>query len=512
MYRCINKYQRLSLNKFCTTFLELNFKNIHNENYITPNNYLYYIIFNVNINMFYKTFLLLPLRHSKNNKLIYICFQLSKLLIKLYPNDNLALRFYKASLLQYEKCDNANCILNYNNFQQTAECNYEYYNKMFNILDTENSIIKKWNYENYNDFYIKFKNLGISIYSINLVKTFESITKKLKIVNNNTVLLSISGGVDSMSLYLLLKIFNFTVHTIFINYCNREECMLELEFLKSFIYKFKSKTEKFYYKNIKSIKRNNKTNFRELYEAVTRDIRFDLYQKILKDTETEFVVLGHNRDDCLENIFTNISKNQKYENLYGMTFNGVENGVKILRPFLDISKKDIYDFANEINMPYLKDSTPKWSNRGKMRDILIPQLEAFDSRIINGMYNLSKYVSITNKYLDKYANSLLFDFITYGEFIIKKNDNNIIKVCNIKEEILKNEQTELYNILNIIFHTICINLKLPYISRKSINNLSNVLLTQSINGNKKYTINSNFYIKYNNYDNNIKYFEIYLNF
>ena len=43
------------------------------------------------------------------------------------------------------------------------------------------------------------------------------------------------------------------------------------------------------------------------------------------------------------------------------------NGVNIARPFLDHPKKDIYDLAHNFMIPYFLDTTPDWSNRGKMR-------------------------------------------------------------------------------------------------------------------------------------------------
>ena len=100
------------------------------------------------------------------------------------------------------------------------------------------------------------------------------------------------------------------------------------------------------------------------YEEVTRNMRKN-FSKIIQDKYDSVISMGHNKDDCLENIFSNIIRKQKYDNLNGMEFYGTELNVNIIRPFLDFTKNDIYNIANYYKLPYLYDSTPSWSDRGK---------------------------------------------------------------------------------------------------------------------------------------------------
>ena len=41
------------------------------------------------------------------------------------------------------------------------------------------------------------------------------------------------------------------------------------------------------------------------------------------------------------------------------------------------------------NIPYLNNSTPEWSQRGKIRSSVVPVLEKWDKRIIGGLFDLS---------------------------------------------------------------------------------------------------------------------------
>jgi tRNA(Ile)-lysidine synthase TilS/MesJ len=134
---------------------------------------------------------------------------------------------------------------------------------------------------------------------------------------------------------------------------------------------------------------------RDLYESYTKDVRFTSYINI--NNNISYVVLGHNKDDTIENILTNTASNSHYENLLGMT--PVSNqsyknkNICFLRPLINIPKIDIYKFAIENNIPFLQDSTPKWSQRGKIRDIVRPALVEWNPLILDGFIKLSEKMS-----------------------------------------------------------------------------------------------------------------------
>ena len=127
------------------------------------------------------------------------------------------------------------------------------------------------------------------------------------------------------------------------------------------------------------------------------------------------VVLGHNQDDCLENIFNNIKKVRSYDNLKGMTEISEDDKVIILRPMLNIQKKDIIEFAKKYKIPHLQNSTPEWSERGMIRERLIPFLNQFDKNIIPGLLKLAE----TNRDIYK----------IYDDLVIENFFKNNIGIC-----------------------------------------------------------------------------------
>jgi tRNA(Ile)-lysidine synthetase-like protein len=172
---------------------------------------------------------------------------------------------------------------------------------------------------------------------------------------------SLSGGVDSMVLLTLLKQSGANVAAIHIIYGNREESQEEYKFLTNYC---NTINVPLYTYTIEWLRREDIE--RAFYESMTRTVRFLVYKCLA--SENEPVILGHIQEDVVENIWTNIAHCIHLDNLQKMKSDEIIEGVRICRPFLEVMKKDIYTVSHTFNIPYLKNTTPSWSNRGKYRE------------------------------------------------------------------------------------------------------------------------------------------------
>lgn len=242
----------------------------------------------------------------------------------------------------------------------------------------------------------------------------------LKKISSGSFILSISGGVDSMVCSYILKKANIAFSCVHINYSNRLESIDEEKFVIEWC---NILNVDLCVRRIDEINRPQCMDFnlRELYETYTRDVRYGTYLNVEKNPH---VILGHNKDDCFENILTNISHKCKYENLFGMELSSqifhLNQTINFVRPMLQISKKSIYEFASMIGIPFLWDSTPQWSQRGKIRDSVKPVLETWDAEMVPGLFELSDTLKETLELVD----------ILIETWILKISDNKII--CEIR--------------------------------------------------------------------------------
>ncbi len=178
---------------------------------------------------------------------------------------------------------------------------------------------------------------------------------------------SLSGGVDSMVMLAVMKQMGLNVNAVHIVYGNRNESEQEYAFIASFCNKLNVGLKVY---RIKWLRRDLVE--REFYEKMTREIRFMVYRAVAQGP----VLLGHISDDVVENIWTNIANVQHLHNLKKMSVREEQLGVILARPFLEQEKGTIYSASKALSVPYLKNTTPSWSNRGKFREHFHPALEA----------------------------------------------------------------------------------------------------------------------------------------
>ena len=354
------------------------------------------------------SFIYLPYRHLKDIDKIY---EIVSNYIILYNKGNCedklkCRRYIQATLNNIYKDINKLAIKNTLTVKKWQDINKD-------ILDPLS--IKKHNFYSINDI----------IYS-NMLKQIENID------NGSTIIVSLSGGVDSMVALHICKfikdINNFkkikNIIAVHINYNNRATSVDELHFVNYYCNKL---DVKLYFRTINEIKRIDclHNGLRDLYEEITKNIRYDMYRQNITNDKT-YVLLGHNKDDCFENILTNISNKSNYDNLTGMEILKEIDGIKIWRPLLCISKKHIIDYANINKIPYLYDSTPEWSIRGKIRDKIRPALlklknnEDFeDDSILESFFDLKEYIANTQKIFKELIINNLISKLEYDD-IAKK--------------------------------------------------------------------------------------------
>jgi tRNA(Ile)-lysidine synthetase-like protein len=261
----------------------------------------------------------------------------------------------------------------------------------------------------------------------NVVSEFQN---EVNCIDKTTlIIVSISGGVDSMiSLHLLTLFFPLSnIIAVHINYNNRKENKDEVSFVKQYCSLL---GVKLYHRKIIELKRIDCRNngLRDLYEISTKNIRFDMYKQVaeLHKNNKYIVLLGHNKDDCFENIITNIGMKNNYNNLTGIEKLSEINDIHFWRPLLNIRKKDIIQYAKSSNIPFLHDSTPKWSKRGMIRDKVLPCLEDINDDMFNSFFELKNRLSENENLVQNFVIKNILKKFEY-------NDNTITAIFSYDE-------------------------------------------------------------------------------
>lgn len=381
-------------------------------------------------------FILLPLRHTMNINNCNIASDIAWNIIKNIQNDNkntsILKKFLKAT---YERRP-------LNDFHKTIFCRqpirdfdfYQLNTLMYNNIDYTDILS---HYPNEKFILKDIEKIDLSKY-----KCYTDIDDWLNNNNNiKNILISLSGGKDSMIgcfVFSRMRLkHNINIYAVHINYANRGDINdKEVMFLESWCHYLDIPI---YVRNITEINRKNCMIYglRELYETYTRNVRYSTYKEVWKNivndpVDTPVVFLGHNKDDCFENIMTNITQQKKYDNLLGMDKMMNQDNIIFIRPFLNTTKKDIIELAHDIGIPYFHTSTPVWSQRGQIRNNILPVIEKWDNRFESSMFTLATRMKKMNNIL----NYIIKDNIVKS---IKINDNNYQLIVNIDQLKVINE-------------------------------------------------------------------------
>lgn len=176
----------------------------------------------------------------------------------------------------------------------------------------------------------------------------------------NSIAIALSGGVDSMSLLNLLICYrskyqpNLNIHAITIDHKLRKESTKEANSINKLLSDLPVKHV------VLPIETTINSNQMEKH---ARELRYKLMKDYCEKNKINNIFMGHHFDDQLETFMIRLNSNSTIFGLVGMEYKSsyfiqspFEN-LKIIRPLLDVTKDEIYDYANIENLKWFEDHT-----------------------------------------------------------------------------------------------------------------------------------------------------------
>ncbi|ANF51112.1 tRNA(Ile)-lysidine synthetase [Chryseobacterium glaciei] len=208
---------------------------------------------------------------------------------------------------------------------------------------------------------------------------------------NHSYLLAVSGGADSMVLASLFLDSEIKFQVAHINYKLRgEDSDLDQKVVQDFC---KKNHIPFHLYEV-SEKDQKPENSIQLW---ARELRYNFFKKIQQQENLEFLVTAHHLNDQLETFIINLSKASGINGLSGIP----SNDNNILRPLLQFSKEEIYQFTKENNVEFREDLSNKKSDylRNKIRNEIVPKLMETNEHFLENFKKSSSYLNQTKDFV-----------------------------------------------------------------------------------------------------------------
>ena len=200
-----------------------------------------------------------------------------------------------------------------------------------------------------------------------ILKIFKEFKNSLNITKKIAV--AISGGPDSLSLAFLVKCFSIINKTdvkyFHVDHKLRKNSSIEARSVVKNLKKIDIKC-----KILKWKKKKKKKNI----QSVARDKRYLLLLEECKKNGINNILLGHHQDDLFENFLIRFLRGSGLKGLISLSKSTKNKNfnIRILRPLLDLEKKDLIYTSKKVFNFFIKDPSNKnkYFKRIRIRELL----------------------------------------------------------------------------------------------------------------------------------------------
>ena len=238
------------------------------------------------------------------------------------------------------------------------------------------------------------------------------------IKKGDKIILSVSGGLDSMALLLLMESLNkFEFIVVHVNHHLRKDSAKDELLVRQIC----DSLEVIFY----SISLNpNEIEKGESVEQWARTKRYEFLNQIMKQTNSNWIMTAHHGNDQVETVLMNLSRQSGIPGLCGI---GKRNG-HILRPFLGFTKRDLSLFVERTQIPYREDSTNSNLSipRNFIRHAIIKPWEKNVKNLVNSIKGSVDHISEWKDALDFFIVEMILPKV-------KQSDNEFHIPLNLIE-------------------------------------------------------------------------------
>ncbi len=273
-------------------------------------------------------------------------------------------------------------------------------------------------------------------------KVYQDLLERLKIKYGDAVIVGVSGGPDSMALLHILirlkKALDLQIIVAHVNHNTGRKGQFEEQ---KFVEEYAKKNSLVF--ETMTIKEYGDDNFHN--EA--RSIRYNYFNSLVKKYHAKYVFTAHHADDLIETILMRIVRGSTLKGYSGFSKTVKMSNYYIIRPLIQVTKDEIYNYLNKNKIKYMQDSsnTKDVYTRNRFRKYIVPEFKKEDKMVHEKFYKFSKTLLEYNDYIerqvDKIYKKIVPDNVLNIEEFLKEDE--LIQKEIIYKMLEKNYQDDL---------------------------------------------------------------------
>ncbi|WP_103644195.1 tRNA lysidine(34) synthetase TilS [Campylobacter concisus] len=222
-------------------------------------------------------------------------------------------------------------------------------------------------------------------------------------------LLAFSHGIDSTALFYILQEAGVKFDLAIVDHNAREQSKFEVESAKELASKF---GKKIYIKSVNLGKSN--------FEKNAREARYEFFGEICQKFGYENLILAHQFDDKFEWFLMQLGKGAGLKELFSMSELEKRERFWLVRPLLNLRKKELQNYLDERGLRYFVDET-NLDGKLKRSFVRLNFSEPFLDEYFSGVKKSFEFLEADRQNL--LPNITKMD----DEIFIIKNDSNVVR-------------------------------------------------------------------------------------
>ena len=233
-------------------------------------------------------------------------------------------------------------------------------------------------------------------------EVYNYIRNQVDINTEDTVVVGVSGGPDSMALLYILNEFRnkmfFKLVCAHVNHNQRKESDEEEDYVKRYCLK-----NNIFFESIKITSWGD-----DNFENEARSARYNFFEKIVEKYNAKYLMTAHHADDLIETILMRIVRGSTLKGYSGFSKVVDKGNYKIIRPLISVTKDELIEFVEKNNIKYYIDSTNNDNihTRNRYRHVILPFLKKENPNVHKKFLKFSETLIENSNYIDKETNKV----------------------------------------------------------------------------------------------------------
>ena len=242
---------------------------------------------------------------------------------------------------------------------------------------------------------------------------------------NETVVVALSSGVDSMVLLDILNNLELNLNLVIshVNHKKRAEADIEYTNIKSLASRLKIPFEGYI------VKDNEKVNFQD----DSRNQRYSFFKAVAQKYKASKIVVAHHLDDQVETTLMRLTRGTSFSGYAGIPEIRKDRNISIVRPLMEVTKKEILDYSDLYKVIYYEDlsNDDDFYTRNRYRHNIIPLLRRENPNLNEKIIQFKDYIESADIVLTRLKDEFIKKHCFYSNVNLKAF-NKLDKIIKIK--------------------------------------------------------------------------------